>query len=38
MDLAVDDPALDAWLAEREFELEEMAWALADQFTEDWRP
>lgn len=32
-----DDPELDAWLAGREADLEEMAWALADQDDRGWQ-
>ena len=31
----LDDPALAAWLLARETELEEQAWAEADQFGEE---
>ena len=30
-----EDPDLEAWLAAREFELDEMAWALADQYCDE---
>ena len=30
-----DDPDLEAWLVARETELDEMAWALADQYRDE---
>jgi hypothetical protein len=38
LDREVDDPELLAWLTAREADLEEQAFALADQFDEEWRP
>jgi hypothetical protein len=38
LDCEVDDPELLAWLTAREADLEEQAFALADQFDEEWRP
>lgn len=32
------DPELEAWLRDREVNQEEQAFALADQFDEEWRP
>lgn len=37
LDLEPDDPELDAWLAAREADLEEMAWALADHDDRSWQ-